>query len=94
MVVGDCQRLTKFETLTLQINNETVERKTSCKYLEAILDENWSWKLHLFLLVKRLGDHLAIFHRIRYHLDITSKVAYFNGLVLPHMDYISILWGD
>ena len=41
-----------------------------------------------------MGHRLAVLHRIQYHLDIKCKVAYLNRLVLPHMDYVSIIWRD
>ena len=35
-----------------------------------------------------------MFNRIYHMLDKRSHTAYFNGLVLPHLDYVDIVWGD
>ena len=37
---------------------------------------------------------LTVFNRIRHVLDRKTRIAYFNGLVLPHFDYADIIWGD
>jgi hypothetical protein len=56
------------------------------------LDEKWSWKPHIKDLLRKLG--LSVFNRINHMLDHKSRVAYFNGLVLPHLDYADMVWGD
>ena len=33
-------------------------------------------------------------NRIFYMLDSKSRIGYFNGLVLPHLDYGDIVYGD
>ena len=45
-------------------------------------------------MLKKLGHHLSVFNRIFYKLDNKTRIAYFNGLVLPHLDYGDIVWGD
>ena len=35
-----------------------------------------------------------MFNRIFHKLDNKTRIAYFNGLVLPHLDYGDIVWGD
>ena len=39
-------------------------------------------------------NHLSVFNRIFYMLDNKTRITYFNGLVLPHLDYGDIVWGD
>ena len=35
-----------------------------------------------------------MFNRIFYMPDNKTRIAYFKGLVLPHLDYGDIVWGD
>ena len=37
---------------------------------------------------------LSVLNRIFYMLDSKSRIGYFNGLVLPHLDYGDIVYGD
>ena len=54
---------------------------------QEVLDEKWKWKMHVNSLLQKLGHRLSVFNRIYHMLDEKSLTAYFNGLVLPHLDY-------
>ena len=62
MLVDSSQRLKKLDKITLHLNGEVIQCKRNYKYLGAMLDENWSWKIHLNQLLKKLGHRLAVFH--------------------------------
>ena len=79
-----------FDDVDLQMNGTQVEHVQSCKYLVVIMDEKWSWKPY----ISKLHHHLSVFNRIFSMLDNKTCIAYFNGLVLPHLDYGDIVWGD
>ena len=82
------------DDVDLQMNGTQVEHVQSCKYLVVIMDEKWSWKPYISNLLKKLGHHPSVFNRIFYMLDNKSRIAYFNGLDLPYLDYHDIVWGD
>ena len=44
--------------------------------------------------IKVTYQYNNVFNRIYQMLDKRSLAAYFNGLVLPHLDYADIVWGD
>ena len=71
-----------------------IDRVKSFKYLGVTTDEKWSWKPHIRNLVKKLGHRISVFNRILHMLDQKSRLAYYNGLVLPYLDYADIVWGD
>ena len=35
-----------------------------------------------------------MFNRIFHMLDNRTHMAFYNGLVLPHLDYVDTVWGD
>ena len=45
-------------------------------------------------LSRQLGHRLSSFNRILHMLDKQTRLAYFNGLVPPHLDYADSIWGD
>ena len=45
-------------------------------------------------LLQKLGHRPSVFNRIYHMLDKRSLMAYFDGLVLPHLDYADVVWGD
>ena len=87
--------LTKFEDFKLQSRHGIeIDRTQSSKYPGMKLDEKWSWKPHIKDLFRKLGHRPPVFSRINHMLDHKSRVAYFNGLVLPHLVYADVVWGD
>ena len=50
--------------------------------------------MHVNSLLQKQGHRLLVFNRIYHMLDKKSLTAYFNGLVLPHLDYADVVWGD
>ena len=87
--------LSLFEDFELPIKWYTqIDRVQSFKYLGVTMDEKWSWKPHISNLLKKLGHRLSLFNRIFHMLDNRTRVAFYNGLVLPHLDYADTVWGD
>ena len=49
---------------------------------------------HMNSLLQKLGHRLSVFNRIYHMLDKRSLKSHLNGLVLPHLDYADVVWGD
>ena len=79
--------LSSFSDFTFSAGEDQVNRVSSFNYLGVVLDEKWKWKMHVNSLLQKLGHRLSVFNRIYHMLDEKSLTAYFNGLVLPHLDY-------
>ena len=78
----------------LQSNGTQIDRVQSFKYLGVTMDSKWSWKLHISNLLKKLGHRLSLFNRVFHMLDNRTRIAFYNGLVLPHLDYADTVLGD
>ena len=94
MLVGSKTMLSKFENFESLPDGGQINRVKSFKYLGVTVDEKWSWKCHIKTLLRKLGHRLSVFNWISHMLDRRTRMAYFNGLVLPHCDYADIVWGD
>ena len=94
MPSGSKTMLSSFNDFRFSADKEQVNRVSSFNYLGVVLDEKWNWKMHVNSLLQKLGHRLSVFNRIYHMLDEKSLTAYFNGLVLPHLDYADIVWGD
>ena len=79
---------------TFSAGEDQVNRFSSFNYLGVVLDEKWKWKMHVNSLLQKLGHRLSVFNRIYHMLAEKSLTAYFNDLVLPHLDYADVVWGD
>ena len=95
MLVGSKRMLSLFEDFKLQSNGTQIDRVQSLKYLGVTTDAKWSWKPHISNLLKKLGHRLSMFNRIFHMLDNRTRMAFYNGLVLPtYLDYADTVWGD
>ena len=75
--------LSSFSDFTpFSAGEDQVNRVSFFNYLGVVLDEKWKWKMHVNSLLQKLGHRLSVF------------TAYFNGLVLPHLNYADVVWGD
>ena len=50
--------------------------------------------MHISSLLRKLGHRLSVLNHILHMLDKRTRLGYFNGLVLPHLDYADTVWGD
>ena len=94
MLAGSKRMLSLFEDFELQANGTQIDRVQSFKYLGVTTDAKWSWKPHISNLLKKPGHRLSLFNRILHMLDNRTRIAFYNGLVLPHLDYADTVWGD
>ena len=72
----------------LKINNMTIKRETTMKFLGILLDENLTWK-HV---EKKISKNNGILYKSRYFLnEKCSKMLYFA--FIPYLNYGNITWG-
>ena len=86
--------LSTFQNFEFKLDGEPVSWVHEFKYLGVMLDEKWNWKSHISNLSQKLGYRLSVFNRILHLLDKNARLAYYSGLVLPHLDYADTVWGD
>ncbi len=94
MLLGSQQRLSKMnERLTVKVN-ECILENTDCEKLLGIyVDPSLTWSAHILYLVKVINSRIALLRRIRSFLDKDTCLLYYNGYILPVMDYCSVIWG-
>ena len=50
----------------LEVNKNTIERKTVSKFLGVILDENLSWKVHINIIKNEISKNLGLLYKTRH----------------------------
>ena len=87
MFAGSKTMLSKFEDFNISREGGQIDFVSSFIYLGVILDQKWNWNIHVTSLLRKLGRWLSVLNRILRILDKRTRLAYFNGLVFPHLDY-------
>lgn len=78
----------------LKINNVTISRSDSEKYLGLILDDQLTWKPHIGKLRSKLVSLTGALRSIVGCLPLKVRYTIYNSLVKPHIDYLIEVWGS
>jgi hypothetical protein len=77
------------ENVDVKIGGVEIERVPELKYLGVIIDEKLSFSAHLKYIKKKLNVKLAMFRKMSFKLDFSTKVLLYKSLIGPHFDYCS-----
>ena len=81
------------EGISIKIGDQHVRQAKYVKFLGLLLDENLSWKYHLYELSKKLSRTCGIFFKIRHFLPSSALVSLCNSLFSSFLQYGIIFWG-
>ena len=65
---------------------------SSVKYLGVVADSKLSWNDHVSYVSYKAKNILNLLHHHKYSCNISSKQKAFRSIVLPVLDYTSIVW--
>ena len=82
----------EYPTLHLQIGGNSVECVKSHKILGLIIDNNLSWREHIFDLCANLSHLVGLLWRVRNYLSYEMKCMFYNSFILSKIDYCLYIW--
>ena len=53
-----------------------------------------SWEQHIDSVSKKVSRSLAVLRRVSKHLTLKTRMVLYNAVVLPHLDYCSVVWAN
>ena len=77
----------------IKINNQTVERMHSYKYLGIEIDESLNWQAQIEIICKKVSAGLGALKRIRDFVPHRILLKMCDALVLSYFQYCSEVWG-
>ena len=78
----------------LILDGVTVTRVQSVKFLGVLVDEKLTWKNHVTVVEKKLSSASFILRKIRYKITQRTALTLYDTLILPHVMYCNIVWGN
>ena len=93
MVLGTKRKI-KNQVMKIKHDNNFLDSVSDFKYLGVILDQNLNWSLHLSCINKKINRVTACVRRIQSYLTEKTLVQLYYSLILPHLDYCSVVWGN
>ena len=79
---------------TLHINDELIKRSNSIKFLGVYIDEEMKWKSHVNNVLNKISKNIGVINRLKEFIPKNILLSLYNTLVLPHLNYCSIIWGS
>lgn len=79
--------------LNLTINNRNIERVNTMRDLGVILDEKWTFHEQINSVIAKASKALGFVKRTTSEFTNIQVITYlYKALVLPHINYASIIW--
>ena len=96
MVISSRQKLQSLNDYTMNVHIEGVpinqSNQRKLKSLGLIIDENLSWKAHIYEICKKVSSGIGVFKRASPFVSMHTTIKIYKGLIEPHFDYCSALW--
>jgi len=78
----------------LYINNNQLKQEKYIKYLGILIDSNLSWKPHINYILSKVKRNCGILCKIRYFVDLRTRVQLYYSLIYPFLIYGILAWGS
>lgn len=78
----------------LTIGGEAIRRVDGARFLGVWVDEGIRWSGHIEKVKSKVGRLLGVLGRASAALGGESILKLYNALVLPHLQYCLLVWGD
>ena len=94
LLLGRRRREKELGQVNVSLGEEVIERSRSVKCLGVVLDDGLTWKEQVLNVRRKCFAGLAKLKRFRNVVPSRTKRQIYNALVLPHLDYCSIVWQE
>ncbi len=88
------RRANELDEVNIVLDGRAVSRSESVKYLGVMVDDKLKWKEQIAAVRRKSFAGLAKIRRLRDVLPVSTKIKLYNALVLPHVDYCSVVWQE
>ena len=96
MLICSKQRLNTLlvnDNINVYIGGTQLESSKLEKLLGVRIDANLTWQDQVDHVCKMVGSRLGLLRRIKKYIDIPTIILYFNGYILPYIDYCNLICG-
>ena len=80
--------------ISIQIDNNAIERLKETVFSGVILDEDLSWKPHILSVSRKISKSIGIIYKSSFCLPKTSLRSLYHSLVYPYLLYCVSVWGS
>ena len=81
-------------SLGLKVGGQEIRRVEGARFLGVWVDERLRWTEHIDKVLAKVGRLVGVLGRVRNAVGGSSIHKLYNALVLPHLQYCLMVWGD
>jgi len=78
----------------IQINNITINKVPSTKFLGVQINSEFNWKDHINTITKKVSRAIGVIGRIKYRLTKRTLMLLYDTLVLSQLTYCNVVWAS
>ena len=82
------------DNVSITMGKSPISRVKVTKFLGVNIDENLTWKDHIFVVKSKLSKTIRIMYRASTFLNQSSLFTLYCSLFLPYMTYCLEIWGN
>jgi len=82
------------ESVTIRLNNETINEVNETKFLGVIMDRKMSWQPHIMYIKNKIAKGLGIILKTRKQLKIETLRTLYYSFIYPYLIYGIEVWGN
>ena len=80
--------------LDLNIADININCVKNTKCVGVIIDQKLNWKLEIAAIKTKLYKIIWILTNVKELFDFKTLILLYNSLILPHLKYCNIIWGN
>ena len=80
--------------IIISVNGSQLENIQCAKLLGLEIDKELIFHSHVDKFCKELSQRIGILKKIRHCLQIKHRVPFYNAIIRPVMDYVSVIWSN
>ena len=92
MVLARNRRQKEADQVDIKLEGRKLERSTLVKCLGVIFDDKLKFTEHIKAVKRRACAGLTKLRMLQHSLPPNIKTKLYNAIVLPHLDYCSVIW--
>ena len=93
MMLGTRRRLIEARRLNIQVDDICLQNVSTQKVLGLHIDEHLTWSTHIDHLCSAISSKISLLRQLAEYVPIDVQKRFYQGYILPLIDYGSITWG-
>jgi hypothetical protein len=94
MTEGTRQKVSTQDYISLTLNSEPLQHTDCEKLLGIKVDSNLKWTNQVKHVCSLISMRLYLLSKIIRYLNLDARKLYYNGYILPLIDYCCVIWGN